>query len=216
MVRGPSRIALVVGVLLAVGAAACGPATREYREDFSDPERDPWTQERRETAVLEYADGRYRITVLRGGERELSSRELPEPVDALRIEVDLAEERGTGEETLYGVACGAGETTRYFVSVNRRGPFAIEKATGGSGVERLARSRVTRGFGGQGSAVRLGAECRVDGEDVAITLEVGQRRITGERDDGAGVEGFDRVSLFVLTPNPGTQVEFDNLVVREL
>jgi hypothetical protein len=42
------------------------------------------------------------------------------------------------------------------------------------------------------------------------------RRITAAVDEGACLDGFDRVSLFVLTPNNGTEVEFDNLVVREL
>jgi hypothetical protein len=45
---------------------------------------------------------------------------------------------------------------------------------------------------------------------------VNSRRITGGIDEGADAEAFDRVSLFVATPNPGTEVEFDNLLVREL
>jgi hypothetical protein len=210
---GRTRSAAIAAALLAVGAAACGEGRLEYRDDFSSPERSAWSRERTESAVFEYADGRYRIAVRSAGEPEVSSIVLPEPFVAVRIEVDVIEERGRGEETVYGVACGASRRARYFVGINRRGAFAIA-AEGAE--DPLAEARTARQYGPQGSAVRLAAECRVDGADARLSLEVNGRRVTGAVDEEAAAAAFDRVSLFVSTPNAGTEIEFDNLVVREL
>jgi hypothetical protein len=210
---GGTRSALAAAALLAVGVAACGEALLEYREDFSNPEQGAWSRERTRSALFEYADGRYRIGVTRPGKPEVSSIVLPQPFTAMRVEVDVVEERGSGDETLYGVACGAGRRARYFIGINRRGAFLIEEQGVG---EPLAEARTTRRYGTQGSAVRLAAECRVDDDDARLSLEVNSRRVTGAVDEGAEAGGFDRVSLFVATPNAGTEVGFDNLVVREL
>jgi hypothetical protein len=210
---GRARSAAIAAALVAVGAAACGDARLEYREDFASPEGAPWNEERTASAVFEYADGRYRIAVTRPGEPEVSSLVLPQRFTGLRIEVDVIEERGRGEETIYGVACGAGERARYFVGINRRGAFTI--AAEGLD-EPLADARTARRYGPQGSPVRIAAECAVEGDDVRLSLELHGRRLTGAVDQDANAASFDRVSLFVSTPNAGTEIDFDNLVVREL
>jgi hypothetical protein len=211
--RGGTRTVLFAVVLLAGGPVACGDARLEYREDFSSPERAAWSRDRTESAVFEYVDGRYRIAVTRPGGPEVSSLVLPRRFSGIRVEVDVIEERGRGDETVYGVGCGAGRRARYFVGINWRGAFAIA-AEGGD--EPLADARTARRYGVQGAAVRLAAECLVEGDDARLSLEVNGRRVTGAVDEGAGAQGFDRVSLFVSTPFAGTEVEFDNLVVREL
>jgi hypothetical protein len=208
-----TRSAAIAAVLLAVGVAACGDAQLEYREDFSSPDRAAWSRERTQSASFGYAEGRYRIAVTRAGEPEVSSIVLPERFIAVRLEVDVIEERGRGEETVYGVGCGAGQRARYFVGINRRGAFAIAAA---GAQQPLAEARTARQYGPQGSAVRLAVECRAEDEDARLSLEVNGRRVTGALDEGSEPGAFDRVSLFVSTPNPGTEVEFDNLVIREL
>jgi len=178
-----------------------------FQDDFSDPSSG-WNQVSTDTGSTEYDDGVYRILVNESN-TDIWSKPGQSFEDAV-IEVEAFKVGGV-RDNRFGVICrAASEDTFYTFIISSDGYYGIGKVKGEFyeliGTDALLPSEVIE----KGSAInRIRAECIGD----RLSLYVNGIRI-GEVNDSELVSGD--VGLIAGTYNePGTDIRFDNFIVRQ-
>lgn len=189
-----------------------------FDDDFS-LEDGRWLVDETRVESFAYAKGGYRIRVTnpRRSRVTYSASLLGEQARAVRVTADAVQTRGTSDFEVLGVVCvanargagyffGVGPQERYYSleKVARR-EFEIEReGRGNKAVRRLGRVNRIRGdcIGGGKKATRV--QLAVNGKSLAVWR------------DKDGFDSFEAVGLAVFSVDGGTEVVFDNVLVKRL
>jgi hypothetical protein len=191
------------------------------QDDFSDP-ASGWPKADGEAALLDYADGGYRILMKASGSRD-ARLSFGLPVEAVSIEADATERAGPyssgqiDEYEFHGVACwGAeGESDRlvlgYKFALTPESHYGILRDDqSGQGLVILAEGDLDSV--GYGTTSRIRGECTAGGgRSTLLVLYVDGRKVAQSRDPH-GPDRFPAVGLTVGTSEVGTDILFDNVL----
>jgi hypothetical protein len=199
-------------------------------DDFSDP-ASGWSTDEDPGVALAYVQGSYRILVKKPSPQDsrlpLGSLDDPKTYGGLSVEADATERTGPKKSgplasdpfEFHGVACWADEGastdgTAYKFVLTPDGYYAIfkEVSTGGA-LQTLTEGQGS--FGGFGATNRIRGDCLPTGDgSTSLVLYIDGRRVA-EATDPDGLDRFSAIGLTVETSEGGTDVLFDNVVVRE-
>jgi len=190
------------------------PAHSTFADDFSGP-CDGWSTGRDERVVLSCARGAYRVLV-RNPDRPQQSRLFEGRTrSTLSIEADAVLMRPrTGEFEVHGVSCWGSRTVGYLFILSPDGSYAILKEDTATGRRTfLKKGQTDHALPGVGVRNRIRGDCRARRGVANLAMFVNGDRVAGARDRG-GVRSFMGFGLFVGTSERGTDVRFDNVLVR--
>jgi hypothetical protein len=190
------------------------PAGTIFADDFS--QRDVWLSETNETARVGYTGGSYSILVKEPGSLWTSLLGLGREVEALAVEADTTLHEGTVRGDFWGVVCLGSSEGVYLFGASPDGFYTIGFDPGGDAqleFRRLVRNFARKRFGPDKGTNRLHAECIDDGDETLLRLYVDGVRQSEARHSGR-MGRFIGIGLFVYSQSGGTDVRFDDVVVR--
>jgi hypothetical protein len=190
------------------------PAHASFADDFSGP-CDGWSTARDERVVLSCARGAYRVLVRNPDRPQYSRLFQQSSQSALSIEADvvLVKPR-TGEFEFHGVSCWGSRTVGYLFILAPDGSYAIVKDDTATGRRTfLKEGQTDHALPGVGVRNRIRGDCAARRGVADLALFVNGDRVAGARDRG-GLRSFTGFGLFVGTSERGTDVRFDNVLVR--
>ena len=200
-----------------------GSADIFVQDDFSDL-ASGWPKDNGETALLNYADGGYRILIKAPGGRD-ARLSFGSPVEAVSIEADATERAGPyssgqiDEYEFHGVACWGAEAESdrlelgYKFALTPEGHYGILKDDqSGEGLIILAEGDLS--LAKYGTTNRIRGDCTAGGgRPTLLVLYVDGRKLAHAR-DSKGPDRFPAISLTVGTSQVGTDILFDNVLAR--
>lgn len=183
-------------------------------DDFS--REGVWLLRNERAVTLDYVDGSYRM-LMKGQSLWTSGLALPAQADSLSVEADATLYAGNVRTDFYGVACLTSSGVSYIFGISPDGYHTIGFDPGGDQVfelNRLLEDWAPRRFGPDRGTLRIHAECAPRGEEIVLELTVNDTQVaqTSHRASLGDVAG---VELFAYSERGGTDVRFDNLVVRD-
>jgi hypothetical protein len=189
------------------------PPNTLLADDFS--QTGVWLVQNNRSFSMDYAGGRYRILMKEPNIRS-SGRALREEVDSMSAEVDATFRSGRVAADYYGLTCLTSSRGSYFFGISPDGYYTVAFDPGGDreiSVKRLVEDRARRRFSPDHAANRIRATCIREGVRTVLRLDVNGARVaeTTHRDS---LGRFIGVELFAFSRNGGTDVRFDDLVVR--
>jgi hypothetical protein len=191
------------------------------QDDFSDPPSG-WPKDNGEAALLDYADGGYRILMKAPGLRD-ARLSFGLPVEAVSIEADATERAGPyssgqiDEYEYHGVACCGAEAESDRLELGYKFALTPESHYGilrddesGQGLLILAEGDLD--FAPYGTTNRIRGECTAgDDRSTLLVLYVDGRKVARARDPH-GPDRFPAIGLTVGTSEVGTDILFDNVL----
>jgi hypothetical protein len=190
------------------------PSDAVFADDFSN--EDVWLVRDNASFTTGYDQGRYRLLVLEAENIWSSQVKLPSEVESMSVKVDARFGAGRIRSDYYGVACTDSSGASYLFAISPDGYHSIAYDPGESSELKL--ERLVEDSGPRFSANRawntLDAVCAPRGDKTSLRLAVDGRTIaetTHRRSSG----NFAAVALFVYSGKGGTDVLFDDLVVRD-
>ena len=196
-----------------VGNRRLMPAQATFTDDFEGSCRQ-WSTDRDERVALSCSDGAYHILV-RNPDRPQHSRLFDDARARLSVEADvvLVEPRKLAFEA-HGVSCWGSPTLGYVFAVAPDASYAIVKQDVAAGKQQILKLGDTnRALAGISARNRIRGDCEAVAGGARLTLFVNGDRIATARDNAAP-RSFIGFGLFVTTSERGTDVRFDNLLVR--
>jgi hypothetical protein len=203
--------------------STAGSADIFVQDDFSD-QASGWPKDDGEAALLDYADGGYRILMKAPGPREarlsFGSPEEPRAVEAVSIEADATERAGPyssgqlDDYEFHGVACWGDdlELGYKFVLTPESHYGILRDDQSDDGLVTLAEGDLDSV--GYGTTNRIRGDCTTGGGgSTLLVLYVDGRKIAQARDPD-GPERFPAIGLTVETSEVGTDILFDNVLAR--
>jgi hypothetical protein len=216
--RPVSKIAWAVLAVLALGAIALALMKNDVllKDDFTTPEvLRTWPDD---GATLTYADGAYRMSVLRDDGSSSAFQELPRPVGGMTLQVNAEASQGQPVVLLECVSRmnevaspdGADATT---IEVEAGYSFVLlsnERYLIAQGDQVLSSGRIA-----SDGSDRVTAGCVGDGSgNLTLTLRLGDAEPV-EVVDSDGLDSFVAVGLGVYGKSSGAAVTYDDLEVVE-
>jgi hypothetical protein len=200
-----------------------GSAGIFVQDDFSNP-ASGWPKDNGETALLDYADGGYRILMKAPGPRDARLSFAP-PVEAVSVEADTTERAGPyssgqiDEYEFHGVACWGAEAESDRLELGYKFVLTPESHYGilrddqsADGLAILAEGDLDSV--GYGTTNRIRGECTArGGGSTLLVLYVDGRKVAQARDPD-GPDRFSAIGLTVETSEVGTDIFFDNVLTR--
>jgi hypothetical protein len=201
--------------------SSAGRADIFVQDDFSNP-ASGWPKDNGEAALLDYADGGYRILIKTPGGRD-ARLTFGSPVQAVSVEADATERAGPyssgqiDESEFHGVACWGAEADSdrlelgYKFALTPEGHYGILRDDqSGEGLVILAEGDLN--VARYGMTNRIRGDCMA-GRSTLLVLYVDGRKIAQARDPN-GPDRFPAIGLTVGTSEVGTDIFFDNVLAR--
>jgi hypothetical protein len=192
------------------------PSDAVFADDFSN--QDVWLVRDDASFSTEYDQGRYRLLVLEPETIWSSQVMLPREVDSMSVDVAARLGAGRIRNDYYGVACTDSSSASYLFAISPEGYHSIAYDPGDDPdleVERLVEDYAPRRFSASRAWNTLSAVCTPRGDETSLSLAVNGRTIaktTHRRRSGR----FVAVALFAYSGAGGTDVLFDDIVVRNV
>lgn len=196
-----------------VGNRRLVPAHATFADDFEGACRG-WSTDRNERVAFSCADRAYRVLV-RNPDRPQHSRMFDRAQAGLSVEADAVLVRPRkGEFEFHGVTCWASRTVGYLFVLGPDGSYAILKEDVARGHRHfLKQGQTEHALPGVGVRNRIRGDCEAAGGIVELALFINGDRVAVVRDKEAH-RSFNGFGLFVGTSERGTEVRFDNVLVR--
>ncbi len=196
------------------GGRRLAPARPVHSEDFSSGCGD-WHSPGSLGVRFSCEEQDYSFLVTRAGTPWHSLVEIERPFAELSIEADAAlVAPETAVNAYYGVSCWASEDLGYVFALDPVGRFVIARVDKtGAATGFLARGETLRAITGLGLRNRIRGECAASAFMTRLALFVNGERVAAAR-DRRDAKSFETVGLYVVTDAPGTDVRFDNVLVR--
>ena len=190
------------------------PSPALFSDDFSGPCRG-WSTDRDARVALGCVDGAYRVLVKRP-DRPQHSRLFEGPAGReMSVEVDaVLDQPQNGKFELHGVSCWESPASGYLFGLAPDGSYVIVKLDlAGRAQAILKGGHADEAVPGAGARNRIRGDCRADDGRVELGFFVNGDRVAVVRDKGS-TRSFKGFGLFVATSDAGTDVRFDNALVR--
>ena len=190
------------------------PSDAVFADDFSN--EDVWLVRDDASLSTQYEQGRYRMLVRKSESVWSSHVLLPNEVESMSVEVKARLDAGRAESDYYGVVCTDSSGASYFFGMAPDGYSSIAFDAGGDReieIDRLIEKRNPR-FSAAGAWNSLGAVCTPRGADTSLRLTVNGRTVA-ETTHRHSTGKLVAVELFAFSRAGGTEVLFDDVVVRD-
>ena len=186
-----------------------------FADDFS--QTDVWLVEEDSALTLDYVGGAYRLLVKQPEGLWSSAVAFTRGVESMSADVDVTMHGGTVRTDYYGVACIGSSQGGFFFGISPDGYYSINLDPGGDegiALERLVEDVADGRFGPDDASARMRVTCARQGERTLLTLAVNGTQVarTTARES---LGDFVGVAFFAYSGAGGTDVRFDDLVVRE-
>jgi hypothetical protein len=185
-----------------------------YEEDFSGG-CGGWASRGNTQVRFSCAKGEYSIVVVEPGDPVDAALDDKGRHKTMSVEADavLVRPKGGGLE-FHGVTCWASEQLAYAFVLNPAGEYGIlkEDRTAARPVV-LKQGYAAQALPGVGARNRIRGECTATPTGTRLALLVNGDEAAVAR-DGRGAESFGDFGLTVATSEAGTEVRFDNVLVR--
>ena len=190
------------------------PAQSVQSEDFSDG-CGVWPNPESPGVQFLCEGANYAFVVERARIPWHSVIEIEPPSAALSVEADAAlVAPETAGEAYYGVSCWASDDLGYSFTISPAGGFVITRLdVTGASTRFLALGETPRAVPGVGKWNRIRGECTANPDATRLALYVNGYRVAAAR-DRSNARLFRKVGFYVLASEPGTDVRFDNVLVR--
>ena len=190
------------------------PADVIFAEDFSSGCAN-WSTDRDYLVALSCRNGAYHVLVRKPVRPQVSRLFTGTTQRQMSVEADAVLVRPRrGKMELHGVSCWASPKLGYLFVLDPAGFFVIAREDHATGrVKVLKKGETMRALTGIGVRNRIRGECTADPSGVSLALYVNGDRIAVAR-DGEGPRSFSAFGLYVVTSEPGTEVRFDDVLVR--
>jgi len=197
-----------------IGSRRLAPARPVHSEDFSAG-CGSWPSRGSSKVRFLCGDGDYGIVVLEPRIPMHSVIPTEQPYGELSVETDVAlVAPETAVNALFGVSCWPSDRRGYVFVLGLAGQFAIARLDRASDRSvSLAQGETPRAIPGVGLRNRIRGECSAGPDATHLTLYVNGDRVAAARDENR-TKSFEAVGLYVVTAEPGTDVRFDNVLVR--
>lgn len=191
------------------------PPNTLLADDFS--QAGVWTVQNGRSLRTDYAGGRYRIAVKESESIWSTGRALSEEVDSMSAKVDATLRRGRVSADYFGITCLTSSRGSYLFGISPDGYYTVAFDPGGDReirVKRLVEDRARNRFSPDHGANRIRATCIREGDRTVLKLAVNGARLA-ETSHRPSLGKFVGVELFAYSGNGGTDVRFDDVVVRK-
>jgi hypothetical protein len=190
------------------------PADVVFAEDFSAGCAN-WSTDRDYLVALSCREGGYHVLVRRPVRPQVSRVFPGWSQRRMSVEADAVLLRPRrGEMELHGVSCWTSPKLGYFFVLDPAGFFVIAREDQEAGrVKVLKKGKTMRALTGIGVRNRITGECTAGVDGVSLALYVNGDRVAVARDH-EGPRSFSAFGLYVVTSEPGTEVRFDDVLVR--
>jgi Domain of unknown function (DUF4328) len=191
------------------------PSDAVFADDFSN--EDVWLVRDDPSFSTEYVEGRYRLLVLEPETIWSSQVMLPDEVDSMSVKVDAKLDAGRIRSDYYGVTCTDSSGASYLFGISPDGYESIAFDSGDKReieLERLVEEKESSPFSANQAWNRISALCTPRGDETSLRMAVNGRVVaetTHRRPSGK----FVAVDLFAYSGEGGTDVLFDDMVVRD-
>ena len=192
------------------------PSDAVFADDFSN--QDVWLVRDDASFSTDYEKGRYRLLVREPETIWSSQVMLPREIESMSVDVDARFGVGRVRSDYYGVACTDSSSASYLFAISPEGYHSIAYDPGDDPdieIERLVEDYAPRRFSANRAWNTLSAVCTPRGDKTFLSLAVNGRTIaktTHRRSSGK----FVAVALFAYSGAGGTDVLFDDIVVRNV
>src|SRR5262245_7917844 len=143
--------------------------------------------------------------------------ELGRQVDALSVEADASVEDINPRTDFYGISCDDASGESFLFGMSPDGYYTLAFDPGGDQkleFRRLAEDAAPQPFSTTHAINRLRADCVREGSAMKLRFFVNGTELTETQHEASGeLEG---VELFAYSEKGGTDVRFDNVVVRSV
>ena len=222
---------LAVGVAIQGGIAVASLSGSLSSESEAEPELAPgtpegalvsdnfsqqgaWLVEDDADLTFDYVSDAYRIYLKKPGLWS-SIRALPEEVESLTMEADASAENIELKTDFLGISCLTANGESFLFGMSPDGYYTVAYDPGGDQqleFQRLIEDSALRKFSTPSAANRLRAECVRDGDVMKLRFLVNGKRVTETQHESRG--RLVGVELFVYSEKGGTDIRFDNVLVR--
>ena len=193
-------------------------------EDF-DGEYCSWPEGDLDDVTIGCEDDQYMVLFKRTEQTAeadpIITQTLEPPVDSVAVEADITLRALSGanadDSVFAGLACMGSPSSHgyaFFVGADGTGVrrFAIAEVNGT--VDYFVDER-SDAVAGVGATNHVRGECRTNGQVVELTMFLNGSQV-GTASDPDGRYPFNGVDFLVLSPNPGTEVRYDNFSAENL
>jgi Domain of unknown function (DUF4328) len=191
------------------------PPDAVFADDFSN--QDVWLIRDDPSFSTEYDEGRYRLLVLEPETIWSSQVMLPSELESMSVEVAGRLGAGRVRSDYLGVACTDSANASYLFAISPDGYYSIAYDPGDDPeiqLERLVEENAARRFSARRAWNNLGGVCTPQGGKTSLRLTVNGRTIAKATHRHASGK-FVGVALFAYSGAGGTDVLFDDMVVRQ-
>jgi len=188
------------------------PAGAILADDFSQP--GAWLEQDDNDLSFDYVSDAYRIYLKQPGLWS-SIRGLADEVESFSVEADASAENIEPRTDFYGLSCLTSSGESFLFGMSPDGYYTVAFDPGGDQrleFQRLIEDSALRKFSAPHAVNRLRAECVREGDALKLRLFVNGKRLTETKHEALG--GLVGVELFVYSEKGGTDIRFDNVLVR--
>ena len=188
------------------------PSGALFADDFS--QEGAWLVQNDRDLTFDYVADAYRMYLKEPGLWS-SIRGVAHPVESLSVETDATPESIDLKTDFYGLSCLTASGESFLFGMSPDGYYTVAFDPGGDQkleFQRLIEDSALRKFSETRAANRLRAECVRDGDAMTLRFFVNGKRLTETKHEALGE--LVGVELFVYSENGGTDIRFDNVLVR--
>jgi hypothetical protein len=164
--------------------------------------------------TFDYVEDAYHIYLKKPGLWS-SIRALPDGVESLTMEADASAEDIDLRTDFFGISCLTASGESFLFGMSPDGYYTVAFDPGGDQqleFQRLIEDSALRKFSTPNAVNRLRAECVRDGDVMKLRFLVNGKRVTETQHESSG--RLVGVELFAYSEKGGTDIRFDNVLVR--